>query len=111
MHADEVASAQFGEYGEVVGVRLWSGDGVEDANKLVLSRFSERIDELVDDRRVFVIEDLGRSAALAEIEIVRANDGDDVDSRGRSQLSRHGADGRRAAVHDECLVQGRHWVL
>lgn len=108
MYAGEVASAQLREDGEVVGVRLGSGDGVEDTDELMLFRFADRFDDLVGNRRVLVVKDLGRSAALAEVKVVSAGDGDDADSGGRGQLSRHGADGRRAAVHDESLARGRH---
>ena len=94
MHAGEVTSTELGKDGEVVGVRLGSGDSVEDADELVVSRFADRFNDFVDHRRVLVIEDLGRPTALAEVKVVRASDRDDVNSGGRRKLSRHGADRR-----------------
>ena len=82
MHACEMASAQLGKDSKVMGVSLGSAYGVEDANKF-MSRVSDRLDYLVDDRGVLVVEDLGCAAALAEVEVVRAGDGDDVYSGGR----------------------------
>ena len=80
MCAGEVASAQLGEDGEVVGVCLGSGDSVEDANELVISGFANHFDDLLGDRRVFVIEDLGSPATLTEVKILPAGERDDVDS-------------------------------
>ena len=77
-----------------MGVRLGSGDGIEDADEFVLPSFAYRFDDLVGDRRVLVVEDLDSPTTLAEVKVVCAGNRDNVDSRGRSQLSRHGADGR-----------------
>ena len=106
MHAGEVATAQLLEDGEVAGVRLGSGDGVEDADEFGLARHGG-IDDVLDDRGVLVVKDLSSSAALDQVVVVRTSDGDDVDSSGRSDLSRHGADGRGSAVHDEGLAGRR----
>ena len=77
-----------------MGVRLGSGDGIEDADEFVLPSFANGFDDLVSNRRVLVVEDLDSPTALAEVKVVCAGNRDNVDSRGRSQLSRHGADGR-----------------
>lgn len=91
MHAGEVATAQLLEYGEVDGIRVRSGDGVEDADEFRLDYFDDFVDER--GRGVLVVKDVSRSAALDEIVIMRAGDGDDGDSGGGGDLSRHGADG------------------
>ena len=106
VHAGEVATAQLPEDVEIADVRVGSGDGVEDADELGLARLSG-FDDFVDDRGVLVVKDLSGSAALDQVVVVRARDGDDVDSSGRGDLSRHGADGRRSTVHDEGLARRR----
>ena len=106
VHAGEVATVQLAEDVEVAGVRVRSGDGVEDADEFGLARF-DGFDDFVDDRGVLVVKDLSGSAALDQSMAVRARDGDDVDSGGRGDLSCHGADGRGSAVHDESLADRR----
>lgn len=106
MHAGEVATTQLLEDVEVAGVRLGSGDGIEDADEFGLARLGG-FDEFLDARGVLVVKDLSSSTALDQIVVVRTSDGDDVDSSGRSDLSRHGADGRGSAVHDESLARRR----
>ena len=103
VHAGEVATTQLLEDVEVAGVRLRNGDGVEDADEFGLARFGG-FDDFVDDRGVLVVKDLSGSAALDQIVVVRTGDSDDVDPSGRGDLTRHGADGRGSAVHDEGLA-------
>ena len=103
VHAGEVATAQLPEDVEIAGVRVGSGDGVEDADECRVARLGG-FDDFFDDGGVLVVKDLSGSAALDQIVVVRARDGDDVDSSGRGDLSRHGADGRRSAVDDEGLA-------
>ena len=55
MHAGKMASPKLGEDDKVVGVRLGSGYGVEDADELVLSKFANCFDNLFSDQRVFVM--------------------------------------------------------
>ena len=92
VYAGEVASAQLSKDGKVMSIHLGTGDGVKDADER-LSRFADRFDDLVCNQRVLVVEDMGRPTALAEVKVVGAGDGDDVNSGGCGQLSRHGADG------------------
>ena len=107
MHASEVAATEPLEDVEVAGVRLGSGDGIEDADEFGLARFGG-FDDFLDDRGVLVVKDVSGAAALDKIVIVRTSDSDYVNSSGRGDLSRHGADGRGSAVHDESLAN-RRW--
>ena len=106
MHAGEMATAQLLEDGEVTGVRLGSGDGVEDADEFGLARH-DGVDDVLDDRGILVVKDLSSSAALDQVVVVRTSDSYDLDCCSRSNLSRHGADGRGSAIHDEGLAGRR----
>ena len=92
------------------GVCFGSGYGLEDTDKLGLAR-SGGIDDFLDNRGVLVVKDVGSSTALDEVVVVGSGYGNDVDSCGRSELSRHRPDGRRCAVHDESLASRRCRIL
>lgn len=104
VHAGEVTTTQLLKDVEVPGVRLGGRDSIEDADKFGLAR-RDRFDDFLDNRGVLVVKDQSSPAALDQIVVVRTSDGDDVDSSGRSDLSRHGADRRGSAVHDEGLAR------
>lgn len=94
----------------VAGVRLGNGDGVEDADEAGLAR-PGGLDNVLDDRGAFVVEDLSGSATLDHVVVVRTSDGDAVHSSGRSDRSRHGSYGGGSAVHGEGLAVRRCRVL
>lgn len=103
-----MATTQLLEDVEVAGVRLGSGDGIEDADEFRLARLGV-FDYFLDNRGVLVVIELSSSTALDQIVIVRTSDGDDVDSSGRLDGKGHDdAVGEGDVIRKDSRLVGGH---
>jgi hypothetical protein len=85
---------------------MLDGDSIEDADKFVAG-LADRLNDLIDDGRVFVIENLGRATLSAQVEVVGAGNGNDVKTSSICDLRRHRSSGRRATEDNDRLA--RRW--